>query len=374
MPDANGPRSALLVCLSAALSVGRVPLALHRRGWVVDAFTPRWTHLWDSSLLRERIEAPDDRRAVADAVLKLIASGRWERVYLADETALLMAIEDGRPELAALIPADSKRLPHQRLCDKGFLATWAPENGIPVPAGVEATSAEAAVEWWAQRPGLPIILKPVDGMAGKGIFRPRTPDELRSSWRAGTTYVIQEYIQGRRLIGDWVAHGGRLRAVALCENYRSYGAYGIALERRYEAAERFVPLAGRIAESLGYTGFGSADIIEAPDGRLLVIEFHMRSTTGLFYRELSGVDLIHAWDEPGDKVLVGRAGGRVVQFPESVSCALEHGRIGTALGEFLQPSLWRFMCWGDAGQLRRQWWEVRRAFAVSRRRGNRQPS
>ncbi len=108
--------------------------------------------------------------------------------------------------------------------DKGLTKALLAEAGVPVPEGVVARDAEAAVQA-ARRLGFPVVTKPLDGNHGRGVsLRLSTEEEVRAGFevaaraaKRGSSVVVERFLQGRdhRILvvgGEVVAVAERLPA------------------------------------------------------------------------------------------------------------------------------------------------------------------
>jgi len=192
----------------AALSAARdlVMAAIEDRTYDVDGAVAELRELADSLRLGPSTEcivnAADDRDIptirLSEANLVQLGYGAAQRRIWTAETDRTSAIAEGVSR------------------DKDLTKTLLSTCGVPVPEGVLVDSAEQAWEA-AQDIGLPVVVKPVDGNHGRGVFMNlsgRADIETAFSVAAdeGSGVMVERFIEGdeHRLL----VVGGRMVAAA----------------------------------------------------------------------------------------------------------------------------------------------------------------
>ena len=174
--------------------------------------------------------------------------------------------------------------------DKACMRERMGELGVPCPAYVVCGSADDAVAF-GERQGWPIILKTSrGGYDGKGVWKIESPDEVadvfanKPETSAGeqVRIVAEEFIDFTRELSAIVVRSPSNQVVAypISETVQRDGicvetttpAPGLDEER----ASELQAMAIRIAEQLGVVGILAVELMEAPDGRVVVNELAMR--------------------------------------------------------------------------------------------------
>jgi hypothetical protein len=150
----------------------------------------------------------------ADEVLRhareLAGGHAFERVETIDEPAIAAA---ARVREVLGVPGLT---PHQaRLCrDKAAMKAALREKGIPVAAAAAAEDA-AGVHAFAEREGLPVVVKPVEGFGTLDTFRCATRAELdraleRLKPSRERRVVVEEFVEGHEGFLDTITAGGQV--------------------------------------------------------------------------------------------------------------------------------------------------------------------
>lgn len=174
--------------------------------------------------------------------------------------------------------------------DKACMRERMGDLGVPCPAYVVCGSADDAVAF-GERQGWPIILKTSrGGYDGKGVWKIESPDEVadvfanKPETSAGeqVRIVAEEFIDFTRELSAIVVRSPSNQVVAypISETVQRDGicvetttpAPGLDEER----ASELQAMAIRIAEQLGVVGVLAVELMEAPDGRVVVNELAMR--------------------------------------------------------------------------------------------------
>ena len=174
--------------------------------------------------------------------------------------------------------------------DKAAMRQRMGELGVPCPAYVGCGSADDAVAF-GERQGWPIILKTSrGGYDGKGVWKIESPDEVadvfanKPETSAGeqVRIVAEEFIDFTRELSAIVVRSPSNQVVAYPIS-ETVQRDGICVETTTPApgldedrASELQAMAIRIAEQLGVVGVLAVELMEAPDGRVVVNELAMR--------------------------------------------------------------------------------------------------
>lgn len=174
--------------------------------------------------------------------------------------------------------------------DKAAMRERMGELGVPCPAYVVCGSADDAVAF-GERQGWPIILKTSrGGYDGKGVWKIESPDEVadvfanKPETSAGeqVRIVAEEFIDFTRELSAIVVRSPSNQVVAYPIS-ETVQRDGICVETTTPApgldedrASELQAMAIRIAEQLGVVGVLAVELMEAPDGRVVVNELAMR--------------------------------------------------------------------------------------------------
>ena len=174
--------------------------------------------------------------------------------------------------------------------DKAAMRQRMGELGVPCPAYVVCGSADDAVAF-GERQGWPIILKTSrGGYDGKGVWKIESPDEVadvfanKPETSAGeqVRIVAEEFIDFTRELSAIVVRSPSSQVVAYPIS-ETVQRDGICVETTTPApgldedrASELQAMAIRIAEQLGVVGVLAVELMEAPDGRVVVNELAMR--------------------------------------------------------------------------------------------------
>jgi formate-dependent phosphoribosylglycinamide formyltransferase (GAR transformylase) len=158
----------------------------------------------------ERIRSVTDTDALLDAVRRIQARGWVDRLEATVEAHILPT---AHVREACTIPGTSPRTAF--LCrDKPAMKEVLRRAGIPTAQSTAARSA-GEVREFAERVGLPVILKPRDAAGASGTHKAGTNEELESAIRAarvdqGAEVALEEFIEGHEGFYDTLAIDGRV--------------------------------------------------------------------------------------------------------------------------------------------------------------------
>jgi RimK family alpha-L-glutamate ligase len=162
----------------------------------------------------------------------------------------------------------------ERTIDKHWTSRLLDDAGIPTPRTVATERADEALA--AFRSLGDVVVKPLLGSGGRGLFRVSDEDHAWRAFRAleqqRFVIYVQEFVpHGHHDLRLFVA-GGELVAAARREGngWKTNLAAG-ARARPHRATAEQERLAVRAAEAVG-ADYAGVDLLEAEDGRLVVVE------------------------------------------------------------------------------------------------------
>ena len=162
----------------------------------------------------------------------------------------------------------------ERTVDKHWTSRLLQEAGVPTPRTVAAESFDDAMEAFGSLRD--VLVKPLFGSGGRGIVRVSDPDLAYRTFRAlemqRAVFYIQEFVPHGRSDLRFFVIDGRVVAAARRTGigWKTNVAAGAAVEPHRPDA-RQEELAVRSAREVG-ADYAGVDLIEAEDGRLLVVE------------------------------------------------------------------------------------------------------
>jgi RimK family alpha-L-glutamate ligase len=162
----------------------------------------------------------------------------------------------------------------ERTVDKHWTSRLLQDAGIPTPRTVASESFGDAIAAFEELGD--VLVKPLFGSGGRGIVRLSDPDLAYRTFRAlemqRAVFYIQEFVpHGRSDLRFFVA-GGRVVAAArrTGNGWKTNVAAGAGMEpHRPDPLQEDLALRSARAVGADYAG---VDLIEAEDGRLLVLE------------------------------------------------------------------------------------------------------
>lgn len=182
----------------------------------------------------------------------------------------------------------------ERTVDKHWTSRLLQEAGIPTPRTVAAESFDDAMEAFATLRD--VLVKPLFGSGGRGIVRVSDPDLAYRTFRAlemqRAVFYIQEFVPHGRsdlrffVIGDRVVAAARRTGIG----WKTNVAAGAGVEP-HRPDPRQEEMAVRSTRAVG-ADYAGVDLIEAEDGRLLVVEVNGIPGWSALQRTTS-IDLAH---------------------------------------------------------------------------------
>ena len=158
----------------------------------------------------ERVRSVTDTDALLDAVRRVQGRGWVDRLEATVEAHILPT---AHVREACTIPGTTPRTAY--LCrDKPAMKEVLRQAGIPTAQSTAARSANEVREF-AERVGLPLILKPRDAAGASGTHKAATNEELEGAIRAtrvdqGGEVALEEFIEGHEGFYDTLSIDGRV--------------------------------------------------------------------------------------------------------------------------------------------------------------------
>ncbi|MFC8672363.1 acetyl-CoA carboxylase biotin carboxylase subunit family protein [Streptomyces griseorubiginosus] len=196
-----------------------------------------------------------------------------------------------------------------RFRDKTVMKRWIGYAGIRVPRylglGADAT-AETVLAPETGLPGLPIVLKPRDGAASKGVRLVRSEAELAAALReigpeALQGYEAEEYVEGRIHHVDGIRSGGRFHFVTVseyvntCLDFNGGTPLGSVLLDRGPLRDQLTGFAADCLDALElWDGPFHLELILTESGEPVFLEVGLRpggAGVPFLHRDLFGIDL-----------------------------------------------------------------------------------
>ncbi len=249
------------------------------------------------------------------ALERELVAGHYD-VLLAMELSTQLLVTKNRERLEAMV-----RIPFAdpdlalRVHDKGWLASFAMEQGIECPATFLPRGPKQAVEMAAELP-YPVLVKPRHSSGGRGIVRvDREADLLAGYTRVHARYpmpIVQEYIPpGGEALGVAVLmnFAAEPRASFVYRRVREYPITGGPSTLRESIWNPGLQqCAERLLSSLGWVGVAMVEFKEDPkDGRPKLLEVNPRFWGSLHHAIVCGVDfpfLLYSLAMEGDMARV----------------------------------------------------------------------
>jgi hypothetical protein len=154
---------------------------------------------------------PAGLEALRDVVGGLAAAGRLRRVVTFHEAYVEFAAELNADHALGGISLSTAR----RCRDKYLMREALAGHGVPVPAFHRVTGEQACREA-ARALGFPVIVKPSNGSASKGVTKVLRPDDAPAAFREasavpeGVAVLVEEYVGGPEFSVEIVVAGGRV--------------------------------------------------------------------------------------------------------------------------------------------------------------------
>jgi RimK family alpha-L-glutamate ligase len=212
-------------------------------------------------------EAPPTELGELDAlVVRLIPPGSLDQIVFRIDCLHLLA--------DAGLPVINSPRALERTIDKHWSSHLLQRAGIPTPRTVAAESFDDAMQ--AFRELGDVVVKPLLGSGGRGIFRVSDEDLAYRSFRAleqsRAVFYLQEFVPHGPADLRLFVVGHRVVAAArrVSDGWKTNIAAGASAER-YEPRGEEHDLALGACRAVG-ADYAGVDLVNADDGRLLVLE------------------------------------------------------------------------------------------------------
>jgi predicted ATP-grasp superfamily ATP-dependent carboligase len=349
------------------IAAGRLPLLLRSAGLAVDMYSRRGCVARHSRFVDRRFDAPDGDLPYFDELRRLLELRGHEWCWVLPTTDVDvrgLAVRARDRWAAAILPARVEREVIHALLSKAAMDVLLARAGVPVPRSRALQGPEELLRFAADV-GAPVVLKPVDGVAGGGVVLVQDPGELEDVFlrvvAAHPALMVQEYVRGRVGFCQAVFDTGRLVAWMTAWKARTWpGPFGPSSEVRFASVPEAGEIVSRIGDALGFHGLLSFDFIEQADtGRLVVIEVNARPVGVMARCTHAGVDFAGAirsllFGVPLEGHVAGtRHAATVSLFPQNLLRSIVEGDM-RSLMVALSPAALADVPWTDPGLLSAQ--------------------
>jgi tetrahydromethanopterin:alpha-L-glutamate ligase len=203
------------------------------------------------------------------AFVRFIPGGSFEQV------TLYLGVLHALRELGVTVWNDARAI--ERCVDKSTTTFFLQQAGLPTPrtfAGVDRATAEDIVARLAAE-GHRLVQKPIFGAQGNGLRLVETVEDLSPQDEVNGVYYLQEFVPPPKdHYQDWRLFVCAGQVIAAMIRHGPNWITNIKQGARAKAAiasQDLIDLAVRACECVG-TDYAGVDIIQAPDGRFLVLE------------------------------------------------------------------------------------------------------
>jgi predicted ATP-grasp superfamily ATP-dependent carboligase len=302
--------------------------SLGRAGWRVGVASPvpnprvtpsRFADRWHACRLPE-----DDLAGFVDDVAAIVAAGRYDVVFGADDIELL-ALSWGRDRLGAVFP----HAPHEAVLaavDKLSLTRAAERAGLGVPRTVEPGPGPLRLD-------LPVVVKarlhwtPASAAADRHLLvrvcdsPAQVEEQVRRIEAGGGRALVQEVLSGEQVaLSAVVSRAGELLAVSQQRTVLSSLARTSSRAETVPVDEALADAAVRLLRDLSWQGLANLQFLRSDDGGLRLIDLNGRFYGSLALAVAAGADLPAVWAADA----VGRPAGPVQQARAGVRFAALH--------------------------------------------------
>jgi RimK family alpha-L-glutamate ligase len=203
------------------------------------------------------------------AFVRFVPGGSFE------EVTLYLGVLHALREIGVTVWNDARAI--ERCVDKSTTTFFLQREGLPTPrtfAGVNRSEAEQIAATLLAK-GHRLVQKPLFGAQGKGLRRIASIADLSPPEEVDGVYYLQEFIPpAQEQHQDWRLFVCAGKVVAAMIRHGSSWITNIKQGARAKAAipsQALIDLALRAAYCVG-ADYAGVDIIQAPDGRFLVLE------------------------------------------------------------------------------------------------------
>jgi RimK family alpha-L-glutamate ligase len=210
---------------------------------------------------------PDDLERLDALVVRVIPPGSVDQIVFRVDCLHLLA--------DAGLPVVNPPRAIERTVDKHWTSRLLQRAGVPTPRTVAAENVAEALQAFHDL-GRDVLVKPLLGSGGRGIFRVSDEDLAHTAFRAlelqRAVFYVQEFVPHGHSDLRFLVVGDRVVAAArrLGQGWKTNVAAGARAEphRPLPGEEE---MAVRACRAVG-ADYAGVDLIEAEDGRRLVVE------------------------------------------------------------------------------------------------------
>ena len=279
----------LLVVSAPWMGIARVPRVLHEAVCRVVLLCHPGYYAAHSAHVDELLPAPQDARAVLEQLKVLLAARRFDWVILGDGEILGAAVEHAGPWRRGWFPIDGDGEAARLLVSKTAFAQVMSQAALPIPRAEATTGAGAAAA--AARIGYPVIVKPDQSSAGRGLFR-ADDEQALCQLPQDAPVAIQAFVEGR--VGSTAVlfvDGTPSCWMSSFKHEVHPKPFGPSSVRWYVDFPTLEALLGRIGKEFRLTGLCGLDwILPAGRDQPLFIELNGRPPPWLHLHRHFGVD------------------------------------------------------------------------------------
>jgi tetrahydromethanopterin:alpha-L-glutamate ligase len=203
------------------------------------------------------------------AFVRFVPGGSFE------EVTLYLGVLHALRELGVVVWNDARAI--ERCVDKSTTTFFLEHAGLPTPRTF-ARAGRAEAEAFAAiliGEGRKLVQKPLFGAQGKGLRLVASPADLAPPEEVNGVYYLQEFVPpAQEHHQDWRLFVCQGRVIASMIRHGSSWITNIKQGARATAAiasQELIDLASRAPACVG-ADYAGVDIIQAPDGRFLVLE------------------------------------------------------------------------------------------------------
>ena len=288
-PCTTQPRVLLLADAHLHL-VWSLPRIIHRAGAHLVLMAPANQCFRHSRFVDEWVDAPPAGcDAVAAQLTKHLADHHYDLVVHASPSVVEVLSRSARPaSMEWLLPEVARAL-----ATKTAFHPWALSHNLPVPPGRVCRSLAEAGNWVTER-GLSVIK--CDALhGGDGVWQVANTEEVRSVWpklNHPAAVVLQKFIHGPVGCTELMLQHGRVVGWFASIKERSVTPFGASIMRRLVNPPGMADLVQHISTATEFHGLCGFDwILDEATGRVVVLEFHPRVTSGFCWGRIAGVDV-----------------------------------------------------------------------------------
>lgn len=270
--------------------VWSLPRILHAAGAHLVLMAPEQQCFRHSRFVDEWVDAPPVAAAVAAERLRAhLAEHRYDLVVHANPNVVEALLAGSQPPASMeWLRADVARA----LATKTAFHPWAIGHALPVPPGRVCTSPDEACAWVAEHG--PSVIKCDGTYGGTGVMLVKNPDEVRALWSQlnQRVVVVQNFIRGPVGCTELILQHGRVAGWFASLAARTVTPFGASIMRKLVQPPGMAELVQKISAATGFHGLCGFDwILDEATGRVVVLEFHPRATSGFCWGHMAGVDV-----------------------------------------------------------------------------------